>query len=262
MKRILISAATTAFALTLAQPLLVLASSAVAQEKFIGSNVDQRTTFTFKASDAAVQKMLPEGWEINSPQDGPTKGYNFAVVLVEQVFSQDPEGKPVATYRGGALVIPAKKKGTDIAGPMVFGGLFEQAGSPGAYGVFAPAQTAIERKRQTGSDNTFRIEESWQIKTDDGNTIEVQVQFTPGVPTNTKTETKVFSAAKPEFFRIYRVEQATDVVRSTATGVDRVTKLSIKAAGDKLAPLFDGTEQLISITSIPWYSRQLYLPGS
>jgi hypothetical protein len=126
--------------------LLVLASPAVAQEKFIGSNVDQRTTLHFKASDAAVQKMLPEGWEVNSPQAGPTKGHNLAVVLVDQVLSQDAEGKPVATYRGVALAIPAKKKGTDIAGGMVFDGLFEQGGSPGAYGVYTPAQASIERK--------------------------------------------------------------------------------------------------------------------
>jgi hypothetical protein len=242
--------------------LLVLVSPAVAQEKFIGSDVAQRTVLTFKASDAAVQKMLPEGWEVNSPQAGPTKGQNLAVVLVDQILSQDPEGKPEATHqRGVALAIPAKKKGTDIVGAMVFGGFFEQAASPGAYGVYATAQVAIERKRQTGSDNTSRIEESWQIRTGDGNSIEVQVQFSPGVPTRAKVDSKVFSAAKPEFFRIYRVEQASDVVRSTATGVDRVTKLSFKAAGDKLAPLFDGTEQLISITSIPWYSRQLSLPG-
>jgi hypothetical protein len=36
----------------------------------------------------------------------------------------------------------------------------------------------------------------------------------------------------------------------------------VKGTGEKLAPLFDGTQQLISVTSIPWYSRQVYLPGS
>ena len=44
---------------------LVVASPTIAQEKFIGSNVDLRTVLAFKVSDAAVQKKLPEGWEIN-----------------------------------------------------------------------------------------------------------------------------------------------------------------------------------------------------
>jgi hypothetical protein len=74
-------------------------------------------------------------------------------------------------------------------------------------------------------------------------------------------EAKIHSAAKPAFYRIYKFEQAADVVRSTATGTDRVSKFSFKASGPKLAPLFDGSEQLISVTSVPFYSRTIYLPA-
>jgi hypothetical protein len=70
------------------------------------------------------------------------------------------------------------------------------------------------------------------------------------------------SAAKPDFYRIYRFELASDVARSTATNVDRVSKVSLKATGAKIAPLFDGSQQLIAVTSVPWYSRQVSLPGS
>ena len=53
-----------------------------------------------------------------------------------------------------------------------------------------------------------------------------------------------------------------DIARSTAMSVDRITKVSFKASGPKLAPLFDGSEQLISVTSIPSYSRTIFLPGN
>ena len=43
-------------------------------------------------------------------------------------------------------------------------------------------------------------------------------------------------------------------------GVDRVSRVSFKATGDKLGTLFDGSQQLISVTAIPWYSRQVSLP--
>ena len=56
-------------------------------------------------------------------------------------------------------------------------------------------------------------------------------------------------------------EMASDVVRSVPTGVDRVSRVSFKATGDKLGTLFDGSQQLISVTAIPWYSRQVYLPA-
>ena len=70
----------------------------------------------------------------------------------------------------------------------------------------------------------------------------------------------LYSAVKPDFYRIYRYEQSADVVRGA--GVDRVQKVVIKAAGPKLAPLLDGSEQLLGVTSVPWYARQTYLPGS
>ena len=48
---------------------------------------------------------------------------------------------------------------------------------------------------------------------------------------------------------------------SIATGTDRVLKYAFKATGAKLSPLFDGSEQLISITSVPFFSRQIFLPA-
>jgi hypothetical protein len=63
-----------------------------------------------------------------------------------------------------------------------------------------------------------------------------------------------------EFYRIYRIEQAADIVRSTPTGTDHAQKFLCKAAGGKLSQIFDGSEQLISITSLPFYSRQVFLP--
>jgi hypothetical protein len=45
-------------------------------------------------------------------------------------------------------------------------------------------------------------------------------------------------------------------------GADRVQKIQFKASGPTLSPLFDGSEQLIGVTSDPWYTRQTFLPAS
>ena len=50
------------------------------------------------------------------------------------------------------------------------------------------------------------------------------------------------------------------MVRSTATSTDRAQKYAFKATGAKLSPLFNGSEQLVSITSLPFYTWQVYLP--
>jgi hypothetical protein len=72
----------------------------------------------------------------------------------------------------------------------------------------------------------------------------------------------MYSGAKPGFYRIYRYTQATDVLRGAGTAAERLKSFTFKGEGPKLASLFDGSEQLISITAIPYYSRQVFLPGS
>jgi hypothetical protein len=103
------------------------------------------------------------------------------------------------------------------------------------------------------------VEESWEFKAEDDSSVEVQISYVRGTLVPTKAETKVYSATGS--YRIYRVEQIEDVARSTAAGIDRVGKFSFKAAGQKLAPLFDGSQQLISVTSILRRSTT-YLPGT
>jgi hypothetical protein len=222
---------------------MLLAQPAFAQsnEKYTGSNVDVRTILSFKTSDAAVAKMLPDGWEVNSPATGPAKGSNLGITLIDQVTVQDAEGKPAATFRGAVFTIPAKKKGTDTTGTMVFTGLMSPGGAPGAYGVYVPAKAKVEREVETEADGKSAAEEKWEFKADDGSSVEVKLEYERGPAVRSKVEAKVFSAAKPDFYRIYRFEQASDVARSTATGVDRVGKISVKGTGEKLAPLFDGT---------------------
>jgi hypothetical protein len=241
---------------------LFAAVPAVAQnaEKLSSNDIEVRTALTFKVSDAAVQKMLPVGWELNSPVAGPSKGFNLGVTLINQSATHDPEGKPLPPRTYIVLNAPARKTGTDIAGTMVFGGFMAQDSAPGAYGVYAPAKVTVERRQRTEPDGKTSIEETWEAQTDDGHAIKVEVQFVRGAAARNKAEARIYSAARPDFFRIYRLEQAADVTFSATSGINRVSKFTIKATGPKLAPLFDGAEQLVSVTSIPHYLRSIYLP--
>jgi hypothetical protein len=133
-------------------------------------------------------------------------------------------------------------------------------GVPGPYGVSVHAPANMERKVRIDPAGIGTVEESWEFKSQDGDSIQLQIQYARGASTPDKAETKFYSAAKPEFYRIYRSEQSTDVVRSPAA--DRVQKVLFKASGPTLWPLFDGSEQLIGVTSDPWYTRQTFLPAS
>jgi hypothetical protein len=240
--------------------LLCAALPAHAQEKLYGTNIDTRIGLAYKVSDAAVRKLLPAGWEVNAPAAGPTRGANLNMTLVDSISAQDADGKPVKPNVGIAFTVPVKKTATGETGAMVVAGMFSPHYAPGAYGVFLPAKINVERKLHTDPEGKTSADETWDVKGEDGHSIQIHVRYERAIATRGKVEAKVYSGAKPDFFRIYRFEQASDVARSTATGVDRVSAFSLKVSGPKL-PVFDGSEELIAVTSIPWYSRQVYLPA-
>lgn len=241
---------------------LFVATPAIAQEKFVSSNVDVRTLIDFKVSDAALQKVLPEGWEI-VPRTGASAGANLRVTLVDPQMVQNAEGKPVDPVRVVSLGVPVKKKGTDATVNMVIGGYVASArAAPGAYGLYGPARALVERKVRSDVEGTANVEESWAFTGDDGGSVQIQLQYVRGLPAKQKVDGNVYSAAKPDFYRIYRFEMAADVVRGATGGGERLPKFSLKATGGKIGALLDGSEQLVSVTSVPWYSRQVFLPGS
>jgi hypothetical protein len=241
--------------------LFLTAEPATAAEKYVGGNVDVRTMLAFKAADAAVRKLLPEGWDLDATSSGPAKGVNLHVTLIDRLTAQNAEGKALDPARIVTLGIPAKKTGSDSRGTMLFR-IYSStsAGVPGPYGVSVQASTTMERKIRIDQAAITTVEESWEIQSQDGDSMQLQIQYVRGAMTIGKSEALMYSAAKPAFYRIYRSEQSSDVVRDIES--NRVQKFVFKASGPKLAPLFDGSEQLIGVTSQPWYTRQTYLPSS
>src|SRR5262249_5912436 len=133
------------------------------------------------------------------------------------------------------------------------------SGVPGPYGVSVQANTNMDKRVRIEPAGTTSVDESWELQSQGGDSIQLQIQYIRGAMTTGKAETLMYSAAKPGFYRIYRSEQATDMVRGPDT--DHVQKIVFKASGSKLGPLFDGST-LIGVTSQPWYTRQTYLPES
>jgi hypothetical protein len=240
--------------------LAAAANVAPAAEKPVGTYGEERTVLAFKVSDSAVQTLLPDGWQASPASTGPSKDANLQVIFIDVLTVQNPDGSPGETYRAAVLGVPAKKKGTDVTVGMVVGGLSTPPNVPGAYGNFTLATATLDRHSHTDATGKTDVEEAWEFKSDSGDVIQLELQFVRGIAARSKIEATPYSGAKPDFHRIYRIEQAADVVRSAAIGVDRAQKYAFKATGAKLSPVFNGSEQLISITSLPFYTRQVSLP--
>lgn len=236
--------------------------TAVAQERHVSTDASVRVLFNFKAPDGAVQKFLPPGWQVDVPTSGPSAGADLRITFIDGVWTHNAQGKPQpATGRSITIGVPVKMQGSETRGVMLFGG-FTTGAAPGVYSVFAKSSVTSQRMFRTEVDGVATVEETWDAKSDAGDALQFRLHYVRGVATAEKVDVRVYSGAKPEFYRIYRYTQAEDVVRGAGVALERVKSFTFKAVGPKLEPLFDGTEQLISITALPYYSRQVFLPGS
>ena len=248
------------------RPLLLLVAALTAAapawgEKHVQSTLDSRLVLAFKANPAEVQRWLPAPWVIQPVASGPSKDANVTLTFLERALDQEADGRPaeIPTYRNVIVGIPAHNPQTNEAGPVLVR-IFTTAGVPGFYKTGVRA--AVEREtasKGAGSDPGI-ASESWELKDAKGGTLTLQIRYDRSTPVRAKTEGRPRSGVDPTLWRIYRIEQSVDVVKSVPEGIDRMRNLRFRNNVAELDKLFDGKEQLISVTSIPWYTRQTFLP--
>jgi hypothetical protein len=184
------------------------------------------------------------------------------LTFIDELLSQDPEGKAKSnTVRRLAIGVPAKNASSGATGNNVVRILTTNPGSiPGPYKTAVPASLRLEQSIKATDMEAATVTERWEVRDRNDGTVTLALEYTRGVPARNKAESKVYGGPDAAFFRIYRVDTGGDVVRSVQTGVDRVKKLSLRVATAELKKAFDGSEQIVSITALPWYHREVSLP--
>jgi hypothetical protein len=222
--------------------------------------VEVRTVLGFRIAPAAAQSLLPNGWQ---PIElaGPNQGVNLNVILTERMLRETVDGKPIDGGRSRSVifVVPAKETAGPARGPVIVLVLAPPPESvPGAYGVAARSEIKMTRSRHfdaTGESGS----ESWAVVTDDEGKLAVEIKYTRSTPVRQVTTSKVYSGSIAGSFRIYHTDQGIDVMRGAGI-TDRVQSVSFQAAGPRLGRIFDGTEQLVSVSAVPWHVRNVSLP--
>lgn len=219
---------------------------------------EQRTTFALQGNAEAVQALLPAGWTLNAAPGGP----NITLIFMDRKLALTPDGKPLQGGMNRLLVVAvAAKNAQGEARTLIVGGYSaDPSGVPGAYKVYAGGEVAVARTEMVKGGAANTVDEHWTVKGADGGAVDVKVSFVRGVPTSGPFEQKVHSGADPDFYRIYRGEQATEVLRNPAGGVDHVKSVSVKASGGKLGKAVGDTAKVIAVSNAPFYGRKTYLP--
>ena len=195
---------------------------------------------------------------------GPAKDANLRVIFIDRIAGFGGDGKPLAN---GAtqlvyVAIPVKQSAGSDNGQMIIAGFSKDAPDfAGTYGVLRRAQTAVMQRTIANSSGALVNDENWQFATATGERLIVHVQYQRGTPAKGGGEVKFFDPAEPSRYQIFKTEQSLDITRNATTNPpDHVMQFSYSIGGGKLAPLFDGSEKVLSWDSFPWYDRTVIAP--
>ncbi|MCC6780159.1 MAG: hypothetical protein IT537_26580 [Hyphomicrobiales bacterium] len=250
----------------LAISLAVASASLVARaraETFVEHNAEFRMQLDFVVPDAALRTFLPPGWEPNIATQGPAKDCNVRMIFIDRVDVTGADGAPVASSRLVYLAVPVKQSAGSETGQMIIPGLTtDPKDAPGPFGNYQLATThRMERSLAADSGKDTLVEERWELAAASGERLEVNVKYERAPARKGASTVKFFSPTDPSSYQIFKIEQGIDIMRNATVPIrDRVKEFSYKAAGGRLAPLFDGTERVVSIDSFHWYNRGVYLP--
>lgn len=238
-----------------------LAAQPVRAETLASTNADSRLLVAFDVPDAALAEALPPGWSSAPFGGGALAGADMVMVFVDSHEYRDPEGKPKhgGRYRGLAMAAPARADGSEKTVFMVTHVYISDAAINPYKNSVGSRVTREVVSTGSGSD-AAATRESWSVAPETGGRLAVSLEWGAGVPGRSQAESLVHSAVEPDFFRIYRYDQYVDLVMSGPAQVDRTESLAVDVAIPELAALFDGSERLVGVLSVPWYMREVWLP--
>lgn len=251
------SAATAA---VLAGLFLVTSWSRAHSETFIGTNVDSRVIVGLSADSTALQDLLPEGWTSVPFPGGPLKGANLLASFVDGVLMVDAEGKPLAPASRRAVIFLGlgKEDGGDAVRIFVMRAYTSDPDND-PYQVNVPAEVTRMNALTGPAAGGRQSTDSWRM-TASGGELAMSLDYTTGNRSWSSSEALSFSAASPDFHRIYRYDSITDLVMSTAVGKPIAGEYSLESSVPELANIFDGREETVAILDIPVRVRRIFLP--
>ena len=124
-----------------------------APQALVENSAEFRMQLDFQVKDAALQKMLPAGWEPQVATQGPAKDCNIRLIFIDRVDVTGADNAPKTSSQLVYLAVPVKQTGTNTSGQMIIGGLVaDPKESPGPFGNYTPATTS-KVQRSVSIDN-------------------------------------------------------------------------------------------------------------
>jgi len=228
-----------------------------------------RTMIALAGNAAGLERRLPSGWEL-TPYAGTDlqgtmlTGANMLVPFHEVYAIRDlvrTGGLPQVSYV--PFLSLARNQATRRL--AYFHWLLYTEDPDGVPGKYHDAKLARITRSQTFIKEQLgvtRVNETFSAVADSGE-IHLSLTYQQGGAlmwvSADAPNLQLYSAQDPRIERWYKEDQVIDVVRSDPRGINRVSEISIKAAGE-LADVFDGKERIVAVVIQRPYFRQVYVP--
>lgn len=233
-----------------------------AAETAVGSTVESRVLLGFKANNTAIGDMLPKGWVPVTLPQGPVGGSNLIIALIDRHVILDANGEPADPSSGPTVAFLAygRKDGAEGVRSFVIR-VYEEPPLVDPYGNSVAADINRVAGYTDAGGGARTQSEIWTVKPEGGGELSFDLDYKVGaLMWSTGGESRPYSALNPDFFRIYRYEQLAGLAMNAAIGRELDGTASFSSTDPDLAKLFDGSEDLVAIVSIPSYVREISLP--
>lgn len=250
------------FTHTIAILFVFLGASVGGAETRVGSTVESRVLVGFNVNDAAIDASLPEGWNSVTLPQGPLGGSNLIVALIDRHLIVDADGAPQQPSSGPIVAFLAYARHSDVEGLRGFvTRVYEERPLVDPYRNSVAADIDRIAGYSDAGGGERSQSERWTVQTDAGDVLALELDFkVGGFRWTTDGESRPYSATDPDFFRIYRYDQLAGLAMNTAMGQALDGAFMLAATGPDLSQLFDGSELLTAIVTIPTYIREISLP--
>lgn len=236
----------------------VVNAAQATSEELLGYGDETRTVISWHVSDAELNGLLPEGWEVRIQNDGPHQGANFFLVLSDQIhFENGRLTNSISDIQATVWTSPAT--GNGMSGFMVLGGMITPRAAPGDYGVYLPATVLVRRSTEERDGETL-IHEEWDVRSEEAEDIRIRLTYSRMEPNRVHERTRTFSRTDPEIQRLYEYDEDEVVLFSRARNVERLEELEIDAAGSPLAEYLAGSPELVGVVTNPLMRIEASLP--
>ncbi len=234
-----------------------------AADALVENSAEFRFQLDFQVNSAALQKLLPAGWEPAIATQGPAKDCNLRLIFIDRVDVTNPDNTPKTRDQLATIEIPVKQTGTNNVGRMIINALVsDPKQAPGPFGSYVLAPSVKISRSFSTVDGLTRGEENWEFIGANGERLETHVTYERSAARRNPTaEVKFFNPSDPSAYQIFKVDSGLDIMKNASVPVkDRVKEFTYKATGGNIGALFDGTEKVLSWDSFHWYNRGIYNP--